>query len=570
MDLVRILLSSLVLSTLLVALMWLALRSRIHPAWLLLPAIAPFAIVYLASPASRVYSTHGFMHLGIVYQIEAGNVPPNSPLLGEAHLNYPWLNHYFVARLIHWFDVSPATLFALCNLLCLALTLVLLYRAALVIDGDRTAAVFAASLAVFGNTLFNVGPFAVAFRRLIDVPVSEGRALAALKYLRLNNMPVGLVFFALFLYAGLRIFARREQPGWADYLLLAIAILGSGWLYPPTWLALMGSLGIVTAAFALRQGRAGWPRLIAVCAWSGIAVLAVMPYLNSFRTGTESVLSVETTVWSMSAKGVRLALGLLPVALLALWKRDTVRGWMRKQPDGIAALAWIVATCGLMYVVLDTKENEYKYLILSCFTLGVMAGGLHAAIFRQHRVIWAVVSVMFLAAACSDWIFLWESRHAPVADAFVDSGRYIRHADPAQASLYEWIGTRTPGNAVVIDSYLTMPVFGRRALYAGLDMRRDAGAMAGMDGWNFTAGKLLWQEGHRRELVQARTGVAKRILDAAGPLRDADVLELERTNRTRPVYVVSRTAAVTSRLAGDPRFVETFSSGAGAVFRLRP
>ena len=81
---------------------------RSWPGWpLLAVALMPGLLVYLANDHLRVYSTHGFVHTGIVYQILNGFVPPESALFGAAPLSYFWAHHLVVAGVVAVLGIHP-------------------------------------------------------------------------------------------------------------------------------------------------------------------------------------------------------------------------------------------------------------------------------------------------------------------------------------------------------------------------------------------------------------------------------------------------------------------------------
>jgi hypothetical protein len=446
------------------------------------------------------------------------------------------------------------------------LTLVLLFRTALLLHDDRLAAIFAATLAIFGSTIFNVGPIAIAANRLVGARISEGRGLAALKYVRVNSMPIGMAFFALYLWAIFRVFRKPDAAGAGDYIVLGASVLGSGFYYPLTWLPLMASLFAACAAFVIQYGKESRRTLLYVSSSTIITVVCLLPYLDGLRAGQDSLLSPTSDVASLLGKGVRLTLSFSLVALLAWWERDVIRELLAKEPGRLTALLSTILTTAVMYIVVNANGNEYKFLILSCLTLGILAGGLLAKVYRTRRARSFLMLVGFLIPVSSDWIVLFRLRNMPIADPYVEQGMYLRHKTLGEDRLYQWIDSQTPGDSLFIDTYLTIPVFGRRALYAGLDHRWASGTTPNRDGWSLTAADLIRQEGHPRKLVKSRVEVSNRVLDPKLPITPADLSQLKRTMGNQHVYIVARNPATREKLDADGRFQLAFTSDAASVF----
>src|SRR5258706_12220603 len=73
------------------------LRFRPGRPGMLLLALTILFCVYFGNPLHRVYSSHGFWHHAIVYEILNGQFPPQDPLAAVERLLYPWGMHFVAA-----------------------------------------------------------------------------------------------------------------------------------------------------------------------------------------------------------------------------------------------------------------------------------------------------------------------------------------------------------------------------------------------------------------------------------------------------------------------------------------
>jgi hypothetical protein len=147
------------LSSVVAVVLFLAIQQKVRGWIFLLIGIAPIVILYISNPIWRVYSDHGFMHLSFVYQIMNGYVPPDNIMLGGEKALYAWGHHSIAAIFAYIFNVSPATVFAIGNIIALLFTLIVVYKIAELFTHNRGAGIFSATLAVFGVSYFTRGPF---------------------------------------------------------------------------------------------------------------------------------------------------------------------------------------------------------------------------------------------------------------------------------------------------------------------------------------------------------------------------------------------------------------------------
>ena len=222
-----------------------------------------------------------------------------------------------------------------------------------------------------------------------------------------------------------------------------------------------------------------------------------------------------------------------------------------------------------------STTSATSYRLLSYVPLGLLAGiAVEKLRARAAPAAWALMAVLLLPMV----VDLHQKLRKPAnIDAFVERGVALHHADPEQDALYRWLSTQTSPRAAVIDSYLTVPVFARRALFVATDARRfgffrryRVGPY--QDGWGmFTESALAQVVGsppaeQRARLIAARAALAGRQLEVASrrlalALGRGDIEEL---------YVVSRDAGAARALEAAPGFARVFGNEVATVFRFTP
>ncbi len=563
----------LLVSLVLGGLLYGGLRIGMRPPAFLLLAVAPVAFVYLWNPPARVYSNHGFMHASIVYQILLGNLPPDNPLLFGEPLLYPWGYHLLAAGLTYGLRTSPFTAFALLNLLSLVLTVVLVFKIARMIFGDRTSGVLAAALSVFGMTVLCQGPLAKMVQGLLG-PVRvlvRGMPVAA-KFTNVNPNPLGILLFVLFLYAVLGIFTRqRRRTG--CFITLALSVCGTGLLYPFLLPALLATCASACLVILVRDGRVAVPRVGSVCACVACGVVVVLPYLWAVSSGRSEAGQMHLALepGRVLTRGCGLLLVASVMIALLLVKHRSLRVLSPERSNAVLVLLATAATTGLMYILCSAPlGTEYKFLMLSCLSLGILGGPCLRDLWQTRRVASVLLhaclllplSSLLISAATADW---------RLSDPYRQEGAYLRHADPEQDALYSWISRSTDRDAVFVDSQLTIPIFSPRQLYVGLDLRqRGYGPTQPRDGWGMSPRLLLIQShGYPAEMIDTRMRVAAALCSGrVSRISSAVFSELARTTAGAEVYVVARNPIADGVLAKDRRFRKEFDGGSVSVYRV--
>jgi hypothetical protein len=562
-------------SALFSAALLLALRKRVGGWLLLLLGLSPAALIYLTNPCVRIYQAHGFAHVSMMYQILNGFVPPDNPLLGGEPQLYPWMHGLLTAGLVFAFRIPPTFAFALINLLALAGSLTLVYRAAHRMSASRVAGALSATLSVLGLTFLNQGAVTYVLRGLTGPAWFEWRALGADKFTNVNAMPLGILFFALFVYSLVRIFSASET-GVRPHVWLLVSVVGSGLFYPLVWTGLIASFCAVVVTVAVFRGNGALGTLGRLLAVAGVGTLLLLPYFRqisggsgapalsmipgSARSGASFLLAPDLRF--VSLKLARWSLYVLPLSVLLVWKRRALAAAWRSQPRVWTALWAVAATGSGLYVLVTVTpplSNEYKYLVLACMPLGIAGGLALSELYRTRAALCALVLALFLVPAAGNWIekFFWHDCNRAVAERI-----HLRDTDPQRDELYRWIGERTPRDALFIDDELTIPVFGRRQLYIGLGQWFE-------EGWTTAPREILLASHYSARQIYARETVAGEFFSRPGaPLPERTLSELRRTSGDREVYVVLRNRGAESKLIADPNFTRVFANDAAVVYKL--
>ena len=539
--------------------LWLLQRRAGNWAFLLL-AVAPFLFLYGWSEHNRVSSAHGLWHASIVYQIMSGGVPPNNPLLGGEPLYYGWAHHAVVAGLSTLLRLSPSHVFVLLNLVLLGLTLFLAYRASRALCADRVVNLFAVFLSVYGLTFLARGPVADVLEALIPMGKLHPGLPIALKFGQVNSTPLGVVFFALYLLAMLRVFSRAF-PAVRHYVLLALAAAGAALFYPYFWLALLCCCAASCAAIVAESGFREWRRPVLAAACTLAGSLVALPYLAQvINLGAETRSLAFASFGHAVVYGYTFLLVVLPVAALAFWKRRALRSLLGSRRDQALVLIASCLTPAAMFALLEGPlGTEYKFAMASFFTLGVMTSVCMKELFYDDRRVCLAVAVAFLLPFGAFAMRKIETRdYQPTP--IVEGGVYLEHVDPDRRALHQWIRSETPRNAIFVDrNFATLALFAHRQTYYG-----QVSESGRRRGWYVP----FWMLGYAKSDTKARRAIVTEIYETPTPLDPDVVAALEATLDDEPVYLVSRDAATRERLSGQRRLGRVFERGEITVYEV--
>ncbi len=524
---------------------------------------------YALSPEHRVYSYHGFLHLSIVYQILEGGLPPANPILAGEALRYMWGPHALVAWLAAALEVSPAWLFALQNLLALAVAILALQAAGRRLFGDAETAALGVAVTLFGFSFVQLarqlGP-GLAWIESQGMPPVE-------KFTNLNALPPGLACYALFLYGLVRVLAPAgdERLG-VSLRWLGAAVFGAAFFYPLQWL-MLGLGGAAAAALLWLREPALRPRILRAAGAAALGSLLALPYLWAVSSAESAPLLLPADARHVMVYTANLALLALPAAALLAYGREPLRQLARRRSAVLLALAALALPNALVSIFLSGAVSpgvEYKFRMASYLPLGLLAGVGLQRLGRRRPLGALLLLAALLTPPLSDLRAKASWRGG--LDPFVENGVHLEHAEPAQAELYAWIAKHTGARAAFVDRWLAIPVFARRPLLIGLDSRASrAGRGRGFhDGWLIDPQQTLLEViGGARPEIERRDRAARAVLagrqlgTAAGELR-----ALARRAGIEALYVVAREPGSAAQLAAHPAFAQVFANDAAALFRL--
>ena len=550
----------LILSTASAGLLLGALKFKAKNWAFLLLALLPLVFIYWWTPNNRIVSYHSFWHTSIVYQILNGNIPPNNPLLGGEILLYPWATHLLVAAMSYILRVSPPTAFALVNLCALLLSAILVFKISRFFSSDRTANVFAVFLSIFGITFTRKNLIS-----LIASPAPRNGILVFEKFGNVNSTHLGVLFFALFLYSLLHIFSENPHDK-RYYATLVISVVGAGFFYPFHWLGVLVCCFSCCLILFLLHKRNILSKIVAVFACALGGTLLVLPYIYLISLGKSEELSLTlASSLHVLKSGFTYLLTVLPISIIIFWKRKILLNSLRTKTNSTLILITAITTTALMYIFISGPLGvEYKYAMLSYFSLGILGSVCLRDIYYSNRVICFLLIASFLLPFSS---YMFSKVEARTLDYtyIVEDGIYLRHRNPGEDELYRWISTQTNRNAIFVDSNLpTVALFGRRQVYYGQPYEHNWSSRTHL-GW-YQPFKFL---GYSLEMTEARKKVVDEIYLKSNAEISEDVFsELNNINSTRDMYIIARDAVANKKLVNDERFNKIFENNSTTVYKL--
>ena len=303
-----------------------------------------------------------------MYQILNGNIPPRNPLLGGEILYYPWINHLLVAGISYTLRLTPPTAFALVNLCALLLTTILVFKISRFFSSDRPTNIFAVFLSLFGITFTGKNPIS-----LIASPAPRNGNLVFQKFGNVNSTHFGVLFFALFLYSVLHIFSGKPNNK-RYYATLVISVVGVGFFYPFHWLAVLACCLSCCFVLYLLHRQKVLSRIVAVFACAIGGRLVVFPYLHQISPGKSAEVSLAlASPLHVLQYGFTYLLTVLPISIVIFWKRKILLNYLHTKTNSTLILVAAIAATALMYILISGPLGvEYKYAMLSYFSLGIL------------------------------------------------------------------------------------------------------------------------------------------------------------------------------------------------------
>ena len=554
-------------------------------------ALLPIVFTYLWNPLSRTLANHGFYHISIVYQIMNNNAWPKDPLLADQLLIYPWGYSFLSAIVTSLFHISPDNSFALINLLCISITIFLIFRIAILVSSNNTVGIFAVILSIFGVFIMNRGPLAEIFKALIPYYwiFLEKRIALTSKFLSVSPTCIGTVFFGLFVYSIIQIFEKYRKVT-IYYITLIISFLGAGFLYPQFWPGMIGSCIISCLVMYLRHREKTLDKTIVISICILVTTVIIFPYLQDLASGNSEKIGsnlFNPKFKLMFIKVLRYFWGTLPLYAIILWKRKTFLNLLHRKTNCTLILISIVITTGLMYIFFSFyQQGEYKFYILSWICLGILASVCFFDIYLNNKLIcFVLISSLLLSIntellyfAFGDSIiypFSNASRYTQwqASDEYVADGMYLRHTNRDENVLYQWIRDNTKKNAYFLDTHLTIPIFAQRQLFVGLDIRRDNFPQNKNieDGWGIPAKVFLTQSGYSPNLWEKRMEIGENIFSHLFVELQEDLIsELKVMTKDRDLYVVLRDFDLTihDKFKNNHNFHRVFENNGIEIYQL--
>jgi hypothetical protein len=380
---------------------------------------------------------------------------------------------------------------------------------------------------------------------------------------------MGLLFFALFLYAILHVFSKPTNDK-RDYGILAISAVGVGFFYPFHWLGVLICCFSCCLILYSIYGQKVIGKIVAVLASVVGGSLVTLPYLSQITSGKHEATALTWASPSHILKyGFMYFLTALPLSVILFWKREALLDILHAKTKALFILIAVVITTALMYSFTSGPLGiEYKYAILSYFSLGILCSICFADIYLKNRVICFILTSSFLLPF-STYMFLKVKAYKFDYSYIVEDGVYLRHRNPIEDKLYQWISNKTAHDAFFIDSKLpTIALFGRRQVFYGQPSEE-----------NWSPKILGWYQpfeflGYPREKIEARKKIVEEIysdsdVGTSNTRISENVLSaLNSINNTSDVYVVARDTRSNKKLADDEHFHKIFESGKTAIYKL--
>ncbi len=521
--------------------------------------------VYLVNPNNRIYSSHGFMHAGIVYEILNGNIPPSNPFLGRMPLLWPWGHHFLAAAFVWSLNVTPPWAFAIINVLALPGIVFLVYRTSRLLIGDSRANVFSVILSIFGAAFID-RKIAGFFEHSLGVFVECKATSAFTRFTNCSGIPIGLLFYFLFIYTVLLIFNRTEK--WRRLLIvLLISIAGTGFFYFQMMPGLLGSFG---ALFLFRlyclgknKTRNGAFKLFFTTVTVGMGCLILLPYALSLTSGQGGKINALNPSWIWH-NFISIFFVSLPVLTLILISRKHLKRRVALQPmyDFIFLTLGVSAT----YICLHfLGNNEYKFLLQTMAMLGI-PGGIALAFCCNGKMKYVVLVLMLIFS----YTFFRDTEHKLrrwfSEFPYQETGRKILMTGE-EGELYEWLVSNTPGDIMVVDTDLKVPFLAQRQLFIAQDKWID-GQVIFQPGIGLHM-RLLFIEGsgYNSDLVDYRYRILDKIYDPKTKMDDEELTRFFLTHKN--ILIVVRRQDLASRFTAD-RFDLVFNSSNSNFKVYRP
>jgi len=542
-----------------VALAW---RHRWGHRIILALAVLPAPIVALFSTQFTLAGWHGFMHAAPIYQLMVrGTVPPEEPLFAGGALRYPWIEHWLTAGLSSLTGTSAHAVSMAIGLAALVVFVGGVWWLAAALTDDRVTRALAALFAVYGVSVLHMSFLAEPLQRLFAGLWLETRVVAIDKFLNVSAAPLGLAAVALSAAAGTHFVLRggRRLP-----LVIAACTLAAALVHPLSWTGVLvwqGVIGLVLLAARPLDKRP----VAALAAAVILPSIAALPYLRAVGASESSDgWTGLTPLTLLGAKAADVAFFAITLLAACAFVSAQLRERLRRRDRPTLIVLGAVAACIAAYLAVRFPgRNEYKYLLyVAPAAAFVVAMAVRALLSRS--VLLAAVLIVLLTIPGGR--VLGSRPWFVVTDPVRTEGPWLRALDASADSLYQWVATHTPTDAVFIADDLRIPPLGRRSLYIAADA-----AWRGRDGWGLPRHLLLqWHVRRPDDEMRRRQRYAGIVLGGGWPIPAPAAMTLIASDvRGRPLFIHATQGATIDKLARTAGFERTFAGGTGAIFAWR-
>lgn len=450
-------------------------EKKIHLLWVIALAVFTHHMVFVLNPSWRVYYSHGLFRGSLVYQILQGHAPPLDPLFAGGPVKSPWAFPWLAAQIVQFFEITPFRSFQLINSVCLGLCIWIVYRIAGLLTHNQKIRLFSSMITIFGITPFS-DDLIFWIQHLFHVGPNRWRAIPVfVKFVDASGDPMGLVFVLLSLYAFLKLPHTTKQVKYS--FLLSCAVLGCGFFFPAFFPGLV--CGLIAAALAgilLRAKQCLYaPKyFLLLLLLLAIPCILLLPYIRQTSSGPRT----ETQFFNPPAffsNLTRYLVPFLPILVLLWWNRK----WLTSTLNTKVSFALLIFS-GInliAFLCINIPANaEYKFLVLSFVSLGIIAGTVFEYIRKKNPFVCLFLFLLFLLPFA---IVMNKTIHRLGNQLFTniftdapwvtEKGIFIESLDPEERELYQWIRTHASEEAVFVDTSWWIPIMAQRRLWMGLD-----------------------------------------------------------------------------------------------------
>ena len=542
-------------------------RKRVSKIYFILLGISPLILFYILSPNNRIYSYHGFMHTGIVYEILNKKYPLSNPLLGGQPLFYYWGYHYLAAWVSRIFNITPFYSFSFISIISLSLSLVLAYKISSLLIKDERSNLFSALISIFGITVF--GQYLLMEYQYLSRELFPSRILYIKniplfgKFASITGDVIGFVSFLLFCYSIIRIFKEKK---YAFYMIsFLISILCCGFFYPGMLFGIAAStISVCLVMLFRKEGHLSinLRKAVLMLILLSTGILILRPYISSISLGVRENIQFFKFKASIISI-IRYLIVSLPILTLIHINRKEMNG--RLDREAMIILLTIISTTSCIYILIHLPwDNEYKFLMLSVLNLGII-GGIAFGTMSRWRNNFAVFILLFLFLNPSYYDTQAKiARLKNIPNICIEKGRYVYHIDKEENELHRWIRKNTSPDSIFVDSELTIPVFAHRDLFIGIGSEENGEKNLG---YSVPIKDILLACGYDYNLIEKRRRIVKGIYDTTQKSLDKETEDFFSLNKD--IYIVVRKRAIESKFNQD-RFDRVFKSAEGNLLVYKP